>query len=93
MMTTELTTRQGPTMATKDSLTRDLRRLVGRADDLLKETGHAVAGEFAATRQAISQNACRAASATGEYTRENPWKVVGLAALAGLVIGALLSRR
>ena len=42
-MTTELTTRQGPTMATKDSLTKDLRRLVGRADDLLKETGHAVA--------------------------------------------------
>ena len=36
-----------------------------------------------------------AAAATQEYVRENPWKVVGVAALAGALLSALLlnSRR
>ena len=28
-----------------------------------------------------------------EYVHDNPWKVIGIVALAGLVIGALISRR
>jgi ElaB/YqjD/DUF883 family membrane-anchored ribosome-binding protein len=27
------------------------------------------------------------------YVRENPWKAIGIAALSGVVLGALLSRR
>jgi len=34
-----------------------------------------------------------AAKATDEYVRENPWQAVGIAAMAGLVLGILISRR
>lgn len=34
-----------------------------------------------------------AAKATDEYVHENPWKAVGIAAVVGLVLGALISRR
>ena len=34
-----------------------------------------------------------AAKATDEYVRENPWQAVGVAAMAGLVLGILISRR
>ncbi|MDD5180205.1 MAG: DUF883 family protein [Gallionellaceae bacterium] len=34
-----------------------------------------------------------AAKATDEYVHENPWKAVGIAAVAGLLLGALISRR
>ena len=92
-MTTELITSPGSTERTKESLVRDFKGIVGKADDLLKETGKSVASEFAATRQVIAKNACRAATATGEYARHNPWKIVGLAAVSGVILGALLSRR
>lgn len=44
-------------------------------------------------RIAVTRTAKDAAGATQEYVRENPWKVLGLAAAAGLVIGFVLSRR
>ena len=34
-----------------------------------------------------------AAKATDEYVRANPWKAVGIGALAGFVLGILASRR
>lgn len=40
-----------------------------------------------------AKKACEATEATQAYVRENPWKVVGVAALAGLVTAFLLSRR
>ncbi len=35
----------------------------------------------------------QAARATDDYVHENPWQAVGIAALAGLVLGILISRR
>jgi ElaB/YqjD/DUF883 family membrane-anchored ribosome-binding protein len=35
----------------------------------------------------------RAATATDEYFRDNPWSMIGAVALTGLAIGALLNRR
>ena len=35
----------------------------------------------------------QAAKAMDEYVRENPWQAVGVAAVAGLVLGVLISRR
>ena len=47
-------------------------------------------GEFG--EEAADQ--ARAAMRTGEdYVRKNPWQAVGIAALAGIAIGLLLSRR
>ena len=34
-----------------------------------------------------------AAKATDDYVHENPWRAVGVAAVAGLLLGALISRR
>jgi len=48
---------------------------------------------LADARSAVTDKARVAADATQEYVTENPWKVVGVAAAAGLLIGVLLSRR
>ena len=45
-----------------------------------------------AERAALEQ-ARKAAKATDEYVHENPWRAVGIAAVAGLVLGVLISRR
>lgn len=92
-MTTDITSGPVPSESPKDSLVRDLKGIVGKADHLLKDAGHTVAEEFSATRDAISGKACSAANATHEYVRANPWKMVGIAAAAGVFIGALISRR
>jgi ElaB/YqjD/DUF883 family membrane-anchored ribosome-binding protein len=34
-----------------------------------------------------------AARATDDYVHDHPWQAVGIAALAGIVLGALISRR
>ena len=34
-----------------------------------------------------------AAKVTDDYVRDNPWQAVGIAAVAGLVLGILISRR
>jgi len=44
-------------------------------------------------RHDISRRACGAADATSEYIIENPWKVVGVASLAGLIAALLVFRR
>ncbi len=44
-------------------------------------------------RIAVTEKAKGAAEATHEYVNENPWKALGVAAAAGLVIGILLRRR
>ena len=44
-------------------------------------------------RIAVTGTAKDAADATQEYVRENPWKVLGVAAAAGLLIGFVFSRR
>ncbi len=44
-------------------------------------------------RISVTEKAKDAAGATHEYVRENPWKVLGVAAVTGLVIGFVLSRR
>lgn len=42
---------------------------------------------------AVSDRARLAADATHAYVRDNPWKMLGVAAAAGIVIGAILRSR
>ena len=42
---------------------------------------------------ALLERSKLAAKATDEYVRDNPWQAVGVAAVAGLVLGVLISRR
>jgi ElaB/YqjD/DUF883 family membrane-anchored ribosome-binding protein len=43
--------------------------------------------------RAALERAKEAAKVTDEYVHDNPWKAVGIAAAAGLVLGLLLGRR
>ncbi|HEX8612984.1 MAG TPA: DUF883 domain-containing protein [Telluria sp.] len=43
--------------------------------------------------EAVVEKTKIAAKATDEYVQENPWKSVGVAAAAGILIGMLISRR
>lgn len=45
-----------------------------------------------AAERAVVEKTKQAAKATDEYVHENPWKAVGIAAGAGLIIGMLISR-
>lgn len=49
--------------------------------------------KLAEAERAIVEQTKKAAKATDEYVHENPWKAVGIAAVAGLVLGVLISRR
>lgn len=60
-----------------------------KAEDSLK-----VAKVRLADAQAAAATRVKAtAKATDDYVHENPWKAVGVAAVAGLLLGALISRR
>lgn len=43
--------------------------------------------------EASAERAKAAAHATDDYVRDHPWHSVGIAALVGLVLGTLISRR
>lgn len=43
--------------------------------------------------RALVEKTKQAAKVTDEYVHENPWQAVGIAAMAGLVLGILISRR
>jgi ElaB/YqjD/DUF883 family membrane-anchored ribosome-binding protein len=92
IMTTEINAIPGTTTSSAEALTRDFKGVLGKAEHLLKDAGHVVAEDLSATRHAMSDAACKAASATHHYVRGNPWKIVGMAAAAGIFIGALIRR-
>lgn len=48
---------------------------------------------FDDARLAVSKKARVAAEATQEYVLDNPWKVIGVAAAVGLIIGVFASNR
>ena len=43
--------------------------------------------------QVLREKTKLAARATDDYVHDNPWQAVGIAAMAGLVLGILISRR
>ena len=57
-----------------------------KAKTLLRETRARMSG-----RNGVSQAACDAMGCADTYVRRNPWCSVGVAAAAGIFIGALLN--
>jgi len=49
--------------------------------------------KLAEAQEVVVDKAKAAARATDDYVHANPWRSVGIAAGAGLVIGMLISRR
>ena len=67
----------------------ELRALKDRLQDSLHRASEAVAE----ASHGIGRRVRYTASATNDYVHEEPWKVAGLAALAGLAVGYMLGRR
>lgn len=57
------------------------------------DTLEQVKGQMSDAQSALAGKVDRTTVAAQEYVHENPWKVVGAVALAGLIIGALLNNR
>ena len=60
-----------------------------KAEESLK----AAKARLAEQETAVMVKTKAAAKATEDYVRANPWKGVGIAALAGLILGILAARR
>jgi ElaB/YqjD/DUF883 family membrane-anchored ribosome-binding protein len=84
----------------KDKLVSDLSEMVAKAEDLLQEAGSEFQGRigdakatFTEAGAAVSDKARYAAGVTDAFVRENPWKVLGVAAAVGAVVAILLTTR
>lgn len=62
------------------------------ARERIQENLAAAKERLAEAQDQVAAKARQAAKATDEYVHENPWKAVGIAAGAGLIIGMLISR-
>jgi len=58
-----------------------------------EETLRSARAKLADLDDAVIDQAKEAARSTDEYVRQHPWGAVGIAAVAGLVVGILISRR
>lgn len=65
---------------------------VAAARERIQENLIAAKARLVVAEEAVVAKTKQAAKATDEYVHENPWKAVGIAAGAGLIVGMLISR-
>lgn len=89
---------------TAEKLAADLRLVISDAEALLRatigeagETGRAKLREGLEAAKLrlgpLSEEAVEQVHAAEDYVREHPWGAVGIAVLAGIALGLLISRR
>jgi len=92
---------------TAEKLAADLKLVISDAEALLRATV-GQAGETTAAARAkmqeslesvklklgpLGEEVAEKARAADDYVRANPWQAVGIAVLAGIALGLLISRR
>jgi ElaB/YqjD/DUF883 family membrane-anchored ribosome-binding protein len=77
------------TKALKDIETPDIARVRAKVKVALVAAKSAVAD----TASQVRDRAAQVGKATDSYVRDNPWQVVGIAAIIGLAVGVIASRR
>jgi ElaB/YqjD/DUF883 family membrane-anchored ribosome-binding protein len=77
------------TKAIKDVETPDIARVRAKVKIALGAAKSALADGASQ----VQGHARRLTRTTDGYVRDNPWQVVGIAAVVGVVLGALMSRR
>ena len=65
---------------------------VAAARERIQENLAAAKVRLADAQEAVVAKTRQAARATDDYVHENPWKAVGVAVGAGLIVGMLISR-
>lgn len=89
---------------TAEKLAADLKLVISDAEALLRATvGETTAAGRAKIQEGLeaaklklgplAEEAAEHARAADEYVREHPWNAVGIAVLAGIALGLLISRR
>lgn len=66
---------------------------VSGARTKLEDTMQQMKARLSDAQTAMSTGLDRTATATQAYVEENPWKVAGVAAVVGLIVGVLLNSR
>jgi ElaB/YqjD/DUF883 family membrane-anchored ribosome-binding protein len=86
--------------ARRDKMARSIEGTASDAGEMVKDVGNRISSKIQGARAsltqaqtAVSDGARQAAELTDEYVRMNPWKSLGIAAAAGLLIGILMARR
>jgi len=59
----------------------------------IQESLQVVKGRLAAAETAVIERTRQAAKDTDQYVHENPWKMIGISACAGVIVGMLIARR
>ena len=75
--------------ATADQTGERIAAARGKAEESLKAAKALIVEQEAA----VMAKTKAAAKATEDYLRDNPWKTIGIAEAAGLVLGILATRR
>lgn len=77
-----------------------LKEMAGAGADKFAAARTKIEGEMDVVRSrlgnarvAVTEKARHAAGVTNDYVKENPWRVLGITAAAGLIMGFLISRR
>ena len=81
----------------RDKLSEDIGGVVHDATDLLKNFSaqklESTKARLSQARVLVTDGAKQYASMTDGYVHANPWKALGVATAAGMLIGFLLARR
>ena len=75
--------------ATASQTGEKIAEVRAKAEESLKTAKARIAEEG----QAVLEKAKTAAKSTDEFVNEHPWQAVGIGALAGFVLGILITRR
>jgi ElaB/YqjD/DUF883 family membrane-anchored ribosome-binding protein len=66
---------------------------IGVARERIQDSLHQAKAKLAEAEAVLKERGADAARYTDEYVHENPWRVIGIAAAVGLVLGLLMTRR
>jgi ElaB/YqjD/DUF883 family membrane-anchored ribosome-binding protein len=67
----------------------DVTRVRGKVEKALSAAKHSLSTGTETVRRQVRQTA----ASTDDYVHDSPWQAIGLAALAGVVVGFLITRR
>lgn len=59
----------------------------------IQESLQAVKGRLVEAQTAVIERTQQAATVTDQYVHDNPWKMIGISACAGVIVGMLIARR